>query len=195
MATLAGHVARIHQIEAEGTNARGVMDHQFDSGAAFAKNSDFSVQLSAELRGHLGIESFGANAFEAHAGELLVVPHDESGEGEQQEELYVVVAGRARFVCDGEEIVLAPGGFLYARPGVHREAVALATPTLLLIHPIGGTVFCYRDLVDRLAVDAPVYGIQAAGLLAGESLPGSIEEVAEHYLQAVAAVVTDASFV
>jgi hypothetical protein len=47
------------------------------------------------VRGFLGIESVGVNAFEAHAGELLVVPHDELGEGEQQEELYIVVEGRA----------------------------------------------------------------------------------------------------
>jgi mannose-6-phosphate isomerase-like protein (cupin superfamily) len=88
------------------------------------------------LRGFLGVESFGVNASEAHAGELLVVPHDELGEGEQQEELYLVVEGRARFVCDGEPVELERGDVLHARPGVHREAVALQTPTLLLI--VGG---------------------------------------------------------
>jgi mannose-6-phosphate isomerase-like protein (cupin superfamily) len=89
-----------------------------------------------DVRGFLGVGSFGANAFEAHEGELLVVPHDELGEGEQQEELYLVVEGRARFVCDGEPVELAPGDVLLARPGVMREAVALETPTLLLI--VGG---------------------------------------------------------
>ena len=89
-----------------------------------------------DVRGFLGVESFGVNAFEAHEGELLVVPHDELGEGEQNEELYVVVEGRARFVCDGEKVELAPGEVLYARPGVHREAVAAEAPTTLLI--VGG---------------------------------------------------------
>ena len=88
------------------------------------------------VRGFLGIESFGVNAFEAHEGELLIVPHDELGEGEQQEELYLVVEGRARFVCDDEPVVLGPGEVLHARPGVQREAVALETPTMLLI--VGG---------------------------------------------------------
>ena len=88
------------------------------------------------VRGFFGIGSFGVNAFEAHAGELLIVPHDELGEGEQQEELYLVVEGRARFVCDGAEVELGPGELLYARPGVRREAVALATPTMLFI--VGG---------------------------------------------------------
>lgn len=88
------------------------------------------------VRGFMGVGSFGVNAFEAHEGELLIVPHDELGEGEQQEELYLVVEGRARFVCDGEPVELGPGEVLYARPGVRREAVALETPTMLFI--VGG---------------------------------------------------------
>ena len=88
------------------------------------------------VRSFLGISAFGANAFEAHAGELLVIPHDELGEGEQQEELYLVVEGRARFVCDGETVELGPGEVLFARPGVKREATAVETPTLLFM--VGG---------------------------------------------------------
>ena len=86
-----------------------------------------------DVRGALGIESFGANAFEAHEGELLVIPHDELGEGEQNEELYLVVEGRARFVVDGQELELGAGELLFAKPGVKREAVALETPTMLFI--------------------------------------------------------------
>jgi mannose-6-phosphate isomerase-like protein (cupin superfamily) len=88
------------------------------------------------VRGFLGVESFGVNAFEGHAGELLVVPHDEQGEGEQQEELYLVVEGRASFVCDEQPVELGPGEILYARPGVRREAVALETPTMVFM--VGG---------------------------------------------------------
>ena len=88
------------------------------------------------VRRFMGVESFGANAFEAHEGELLVIPHDELGDGEQQEELYLVVEGRARFVCDGEAVELGPGEVLYARPGVRREAVALESPTMVFM--VGG---------------------------------------------------------
>jgi uncharacterized cupin superfamily protein len=84
----------------------------------------------------LGVESFGVNAFDAHEGELLVIPHDELGEGEQQEELYLVVEGRARFVCDGETLELGPGEVLFAKPGVRREATALETPTMIFM--VGG---------------------------------------------------------
>lgn len=89
-----------------------------------------------DVRGFLGVESFGINAFEAYEGELLVIPHDELGEGEQQEELYLVVYGRAQFTCDGETVELEPGEVLFARPGVKREAIALESPTMLLI--LGG---------------------------------------------------------
>ena len=109
-----------------------VLERWADAEARFKEDN----RKTHDLRGFLGIESFGANAFEAHAGELLVVPHDELGEGEQQEELYLVVEGRARFVCDGEPVELGPGELLYARVGVRREAVALETPTMLFI--VGG---------------------------------------------------------
>jgi hypothetical protein len=109
-----------------------ILERWADAGERFQHEN----RKTHDLRGFLGVESFGVNAFEAHEGELLVVPHDELGEGEQQEELYLVVEGRARFVCDGEPVELEPGGLLLARPGVRREAVALETPTMLFI--VGG---------------------------------------------------------
>jgi mannose-6-phosphate isomerase-like protein (cupin superfamily) len=86
------------------------------------------------VRRYLGIESFGCNAWEADAGELLVPEHDEIPYG--QEELLLVVRGRARFTCDGEELELGPGELLYVKPEVRRSAVALETPTLLFL--VGG---------------------------------------------------------
>ena len=109
-----------------------ILERWADAGERFAHEH----RKTHDLRGFLGIGSFGVNAFEAHEGELLIVPHDELGDGEQQEELYVVVEGRARFVCDGEEVELGPGEVLFVRPGVMREAVALESPTMLLI--VGG---------------------------------------------------------
>jgi len=109
-----------------------ILERWADAGARFAAEH----RRTHAVRHFLGVESFGVNAFEAHEGELLVIPHDELGEGEQQEELYVVVEGRARFVCDGEAVDVEPGEILYARPGVRREATALETPTMLLM--VGG---------------------------------------------------------
>jgi uncharacterized cupin superfamily protein len=86
------------------------------------------------VRRYFGLGAFGCNAYSASAGSPLIVPHDESAYG--QEELYLVVEGRARFVCDGEETDLGAGEVLVASPEVHREAYALETPTTLFL--VGG---------------------------------------------------------
>jgi mannose-6-phosphate isomerase-like protein (cupin superfamily) len=110
--------------------------HILERWADAQKNFRGEHRKTHDVRGFLGVESFGINAFQAHEGELLIVPHDELGEGEQQEELYLVVKGRAQFTCDGEEIELGPGEVLFVRPGVKRQAIALESPTMLLI--VGG---------------------------------------------------------
>jgi quercetin dioxygenase-like cupin family protein len=56
--------------------------------------------------------------------------------GQRGRALYVVTEGRARFTCDGEDVELGPGEVLFAKPGVKREAIALESPTMLLI--VGG---------------------------------------------------------
>jgi len=118
--------------QAMAERAPHIVERWADAGERFKHEN----RKTHDVRGFFGVESFGVNAFEAHEGELLVVPHDELGEGEQQEELYLVVEGRARFVCDGEAVELVSGELLYARPGVKREAVALQSPTMILI--VGG---------------------------------------------------------
>jgi uncharacterized cupin superfamily protein len=84
---------------------------------------------------HFGITAFGIAANEADAGEELIVPHDETTFG-GQEELYVVVRGRARFVCDRHAVELGEGEALHVTAEVQREAVALVPSTLLLM--VGG---------------------------------------------------------
>ena len=118
--------------EAMAERAPHILERWAEAGEQFAHDH----RKTHDVRGFLGVGSFGVNAFQAHEGELLVVPHDELGEGEQQEELYLVVEGRAQFVCDGEEVELATGDVLFARPGVKRQAIALESPTMLVI--VGG---------------------------------------------------------
>jgi hypothetical protein len=55
------------------------------------------------IRRTLGIEAFGINAYTATSGHLVVEEHDETGAGAgHQEELYVVITGRATFTVNGE---------------------------------------------------------------------------------------------
>jgi mannose-6-phosphate isomerase-like protein (cupin superfamily) len=72
------------------------------------------------------------------AGGMLVVPHDELEFG-GQEELYVVIEGRARFTCDGEDVEIGAGEVVAVAARVRRSAVALASPTTLLMVS-GGSV-------------------------------------------------------
>ncbi|HEX6864026.1 MAG TPA: thioesterase domain-containing protein, partial [Thermoanaerobaculia bacterium] len=58
-------------------------------------------------------------------------------------------------------------------------------PPLFCIHPIGGEVFVYRRLAQRLGPGQPVYGLQAPNLMTPADLATSIEDMAERYVEAV----------
>jgi thioesterase domain-containing protein/acyl carrier protein len=60
------------------------------------------------------------------------------------------------------------------------------TPALLLIHPIGGSVLCYADLVASLEINSPIYGIESSALQSDD--PGSLEDIARDYLDLAAEV-------
>jgi amino acid adenylation domain-containing protein len=61
-------------------------------------------------------------------------------------------------------------------------------PPLFLVHPLGGTVFCYTDLADEMPPDERLVGVQAFDLTStGGTGPGDIEEIARRYLAAVRA--------
>jgi hypothetical protein len=85
------------------------------------------------VRHHLGIQAFGANAFTGReAGDRLINEHDESGENDRHEELYVVVRGHARFEV-GDDTVDAPQGTLvFVQPDLKRTAFAEEAGTTLL---------------------------------------------------------------
>src|SRR5579859_2278355 len=74
------------------------------------------------VRHHFGIKTFGVIASTARSeGDLLIKEHDES-EPDSSEELYVVLAGRARFELDGESAEVPAGGFVHVPPGTKRSA-------------------------------------------------------------------------
>ncbi|HEX4147958.1 MAG TPA: thioesterase domain-containing protein, partial [Pirellulales bacterium] len=56
---------------------------------------------------------------------------------------------------------------------------------LFLIHPAGGTVFCYRELCQALGSEQPVYGLQAQGLDGRHAPLTRIEDMAAHYIQTI----------
>ena len=84
------------------------------------------------VREHLGIHSFGINAFTPGEEGLLINDHDEAGSG--QEELYVVLDGTATFEVDGETIDAPAGTFVFVPPESRRKATGNGT-----ILALGGT--------------------------------------------------------
>src|SRR5919109_481020 len=73
------------------------------------------------VRHHFGITSFGVNAWPGHeVGDRIINEHDEADDEDQQEELYFVHSGRARFELDGESVDAPTGTFVFARAGVKR---------------------------------------------------------------------------
>jgi mannose-6-phosphate isomerase-like protein (cupin superfamily) len=87
------------------------------------------------VRHTLGFQPAGVNAWLADAGGQLIPPHEEDS---GNEELYVVVRGRATFTV-GEETADAPAGSLvFLPPKVFRTAVAEEDGTI--VFAVGGTV-------------------------------------------------------
>jgi mannose-6-phosphate isomerase-like protein (cupin superfamily) len=92
---------------------------------------DFAGLRFRPLRPLLGIEAFGVAGWVADAGEQVIVDHTEPPDG--QEELYVVLAGRARFaIGEDEQVTAAPGTCVAVRAGVRRRATAEADGTSVL---------------------------------------------------------------
>lgn len=94
------------------------------------------------LRAKLGIDAFGINAFEAReVGTRVIEEHTEEGSG--HEELYVVLAGKARFELGDDKIEAATGSLVFLPdPKVKRTAFALEPNTsVLAIGATKGKVF------------------------------------------------------
>jgi amino acid adenylation domain-containing protein len=63
---------------------------------------------------------------------------------------------------------------------------------LFLVHPVGGTVFCYQPLVRELSVELreklPIYGLQTPSDLVVEEGSRRLEQLAERYLGEIRSV-------
>ncbi|ARU63608.1 hypothetical protein CBW65_23280 [Tumebacillus avium] len=70
---------------------------------------------------------------------------------------------------------------------VPLQPLGTKTP-LFLVHPIGGSVFCYQALAKELGSDQPLYALQAPGLNDGEELLTTVEALAEQYLAEIRTV-------
>jgi mannose-6-phosphate isomerase-like protein (cupin superfamily) len=87
------------------------------------------------VRHTLGFQPAGVNAWKADAGGQVMPPHEEDS---GNEELYVVVQGRATFTV-GEETADAPAGTLvFVPPQIFRSATAEEDDTIVFV--VGGSI-------------------------------------------------------
>ncbi len=83
-----------------------------------------------------------------------------------------------------EGSVAAPWGPLVPLTPMDADSTR---PPFFCVHPVGGSVFCYRELAAALGREQPFYALQARGLESGEPPFESIEEMATAYLEALRA--------
>jgi hypothetical protein len=159
------------------------------------------------VRHHFGITAFGVNAWTAReAGDRIINEHDES-EPDSNEELYLVLRGRAVFELDGDRVVAPAGSFVFARPGVKRTAVAEEPGTTIVAlggtpgkayEPDGWELWAplrplyeageYAEVADRgraLVEAHPQYAELFYNLACCESLAGRTTDAVDHLRHAI----------
>ena len=160
------------------------------------------------VRHHLGITSFGVNAWTAqNAGDRIINEHDEDDDDAAQEELYVVTRGRAVFELDGERREAAEGTFVFVAAKVRRTAFAEEAGTMVVsvggtpgkaYEPVGWELWYplrklyeagdYAEVVarGREAIAAgPEYALLFYNVACCESLTGQTTDAIEHLRRAI----------
>ncbi len=159
------------------------------------------------VRHHFGITAFGVNAWTARdAGDRIINEHDES-EPDSNEELYLVLRGRAVFELDGDRVDAPAGTFVFARPGVKRTAFAEEPETTIIAlgstpgkayEPHGWELWAplrslyeageYAEVADRgrvLAEAQPQYADLFYNVACCESLAGRTTDAVDHLRRAI----------
>jgi hypothetical protein len=163
---------------------------------------------SRPIRYHFGITSFGISAWTGHQeGDRIINEHDEADSEDEQEELYLVHHGQARFELDGDQIEAPAGTLVYVPAGVKRTAFAKEPETTIIalggtpgkvFEPSGFEVWAplgalyragnYAEAADRgleLVKAHPEYPMLVYNVACCESLAGRTDEAIEHLRMAI----------
>jgi hypothetical protein len=158
------------------------------------------------VRHHFGITAFGINAWTGRdAGDRIINEHDESDD--ENEELYLVLRGRAAFELDGERLDAPAGTLVCVRSEVKRTAFAEEPGTTIIAvggvpgkayEPVGWEIWApirplyeageYAAAADRgreLIEAHGQYPLLVYNLACCESLAGRTTDAVEHLRQAI----------
>ena len=97
-------------------------------GYAFSSVDELGDGVFRKIRPGLGISAFGANALVLAPG-VVGRPHWH----EEQDELYFVHRGRARFDLPGESRELGPGGLLHVEATTPRRVTSVGDEDLVML--------------------------------------------------------------
>ena len=159
------------------------------------------------IRHHLGITAFGVTAWTARAaGDFVINEHDE-GDPTADQELFLVLHGRALFELDGDRIDAPAGTLVFAPPRTKRMATAKEKGTTIILlegtpgqayDPRGWELWAplapvyaageYAEVADRLGAlvaTSPQYPMLFFNLACAESLSGRTSDALEHLRRAV----------
>lgn len=159
------------------------------------------------IRHHLGITAFGVTAWTAHAaGDLVINEHDE-GDPTADQELFLVLRGRAVFELDGDRVDAPAGTLVFAPPRTKRMATAKEDGTTIIAlegtpgqayEPRGWELWAplaplyeageYAEVADRLGAlvaASPQYPMLFFNLACCESLSGRTSDALDHLGRAV----------
>jgi hypothetical protein len=162
------------------------------------------------VRHHFGITSFGITSWTGReAGDRILNEHDEADNdtGDRNEELYLVLDGRARFEIDGASVDAAAGTFVFVEPAATRTAFAEeAGTTIVAIGGVRGKAYeavgwelwsplraqyeageheAVAERLRPLVHDNPQYPLLAYNLACLESLTGHPDDAIRHLRRAI----------
>src|SRR5919198_2628797 len=114
---------------------------------AFGSIDEMGDGVFRKVRRELGLTAFGANVLVLPPG-VEARPHYH----EEQDELYFVHAGRARFKLPGQSRELGPGGLCHVESTTPRQVVSVGDEDLVMLVIGGGE----GELLPRGAPPAPL---------------------------------------
>jgi quercetin dioxygenase-like cupin family protein len=81
------------------------------------------------VRRRFGITAFGTNAYTGDTGQRVIEEHSE---GDNHQEMYVVLRGRATFTLGDDEVDAPAGTIVFLQPDTKRGAIAAEDGTAVL---------------------------------------------------------------